>query len=104
MGSFTLIKISYMQIYTSCIDGGDTYTVELTPTYSSPTLSLNISNTTKFGETVLTLSSDEVKFNEMYKATVSMEGGGGGHFSSTLPSVSLELPLRFQLIYFCRYI
>ena len=97
MGSFTLIKISYMQIYTSCIDGGDTYTVELTPTYSSPTLSLNISNTTKFGKTVLTLSSDEVKFNEMYKATVSMEGTFQQHFTFSKFGIAAKISINIFL-------
>ena len=102
MGSFTLINIYCMQIlYTNCIDGGNTYTVELTPTYSSPTL--NISNTTKFGETLLTLLSDKVKLNEMYKGTVRIEGFPA--FQQHVTFSKFEIPATILiLIYFCRYI
>jgi hypothetical protein len=64
-GDFPVLKL---QIHTNCLDDV-IYHVELVPTYSSGP-SLNLSNTTQFGQTLFTLSSEEVTFNENYKATV----------------------------------
>ena len=48
------------------------YYIELIPTFSHRTL--NISNTTIFRQTTLTVSSEDIEFNEHYKATVRIQG------------------------------
>ena len=48
------------------------YYIELIPSFSGHTL--NISNTTIFGQTTLTVLSEEIEFNEHYKATVRIRG------------------------------
>ena len=49
------------------------YYVELIPAFSCCTL--NISNATIiFGQTTFTVSSEEIEFNEHYKATVRIRG------------------------------
>ncbi|CAI8009840.1 hypothetical protein GBAR_LOCUS6564 [Geodia barretti] len=63
-GDFPVLKL---QLHSNCLDDV-IYHVELVPTYSSGP-SLNLSNTMQFGQTLLTLSSEEVTFNEYYKAT-----------------------------------
>ncbi|CAI7999331.1 hypothetical protein GBAR_LOCUS2685, partial [Geodia barretti] len=69
-GDFPVLKL---QLHSNCLDDV-IYHVELVPTYSSgPSLNL-LSNTTQFGQTLLTLSSEQVTFNEYYKATVRIQG------------------------------
>ena len=67
-----LVGCDFLQLHANCLDDV-IYHVELVPTYSSGP-SLNLSNTTQFGQTLLTLSSEEVTFNEYYKATVRIQG------------------------------